>query len=88
MNCRICGKPLTGEGAFLGIGPVCRKHRAEAMQLHLVESSETVANREEWRNADNFEIVNFESMQQETGKSTNGGEPIEVFDFDLIRRKD
>jgi DNA (cytosine-5)-methyltransferase 1 len=53
---------------------------AEAMQLHLVESSET-ANREEWKDADNFEIVNFESIHQNTGKSTNGGEPIETINW-------
>ncbi len=93
MTCRICGKSLTGEGAFLGIGPVCRKHRAEAMQLRLEESQATVSERKEWKDAVNFEIVDFkpidEDMHTKTGKSIHeGGTHIEIIDFDSLRTKD
>ena len=84
MKCRICGKPLTGEGSFLGIGPVCRKHRAEAMQLHLDDLKPSTITAEDLETMDPYE----DEPQQNTGKSTNGGEPIEIIDFDLIRKKD
>jgi hypothetical protein len=70
MKCRICGKTLTGEGSFLGIGPVCRKHRAEAMQLHLEESEATEEAREQFRESEDFEIVDWDTL---TGRKGGAG---------------
>lgn len=105
MRCRICGKPLTGQGAFLGIGPVCRKHRAEAMRLALVEGTGTIykaplPTHEEFKQADNFVIVNYDALQphlpdvtpritiadlDQTDDEWSYDEKHEVVDFDELR---
>lgn len=68
MTCRICGKALTGAGSFLGIGPVCAKHRAEAMQPRLIEGTETAYQKpipplEDWEDSDNFEVIDFDALR-------------------------
>ncbi len=93
MTCKVCGKPLTGKDSWLNVGPVCRKHRAEAMQLRLEESQATISERKEWKEAVNFEIVDFkpinDDMHTKTGKSIHdGGTYIEIIDFDRLRTKD
>lgn len=72
MICRICKKPLTGEGAFLGIGPVCRKHRAEAMQLHLQDLKPTTITDED-----------LETMDPYKDEKAH-----EVIDYDMLRGKE
>ncbi len=37
VKCQVCGRTLTGAFSWLAIGPVCRKHRAEALQPPLIE---------------------------------------------------
>lgn len=83
MKCSVCGRYLTGKESWIGVGPTCRKHRAEAIQFHLEDLKTTVITDEDLETMDPYK----DEVQQETGKSTNGGESIEVFDFDLIRKK-
>ena len=82
MKCHVCGKLLTGKESWIGIGPVCRKHRAEVMQLGLADANPPVITDEDPETMDPYK----DELKQKTGKSKDGGEPIEVINWDLLRR--
>lgn len=82
MTCQVCGKPLSGKDSWRKVGPVCRKHRAEALQLHLP----TV-------NALSITAEDLETMEphkaepvQETGKPESADAHGEVIDWDQLRK--
>lgn len=61
MKCRVCQRPLSGPG---DIGPVCAKHRAEAMQPHLPDVRPPVEiDLESFDFDPDTEVVDFDALR-------------------------